>query len=278
MPIRDSERPFKANFLGDTLEDAMFIRQRYKGYITGLAYSYSRNSGVNHKDLISEGFIGLARAVRDFRSGYGKITNTNPKFHQLAVLMIKEALKEAVYIGDSPIHIPTYLRETHYYLTRISNILGATPVGELEQQEITFKSDASLEKLGVPEICQAEIEDIKEKIANIAKNSKVTYETLVDRASKIPRQAFIDIYSTELPEAAVDPDEESIDRAASIGRISDVLSDREYDILMGHLEGITIDVLKDRHQLSSGRVSQILNEAKEKLESSKEYIMTGVQN
>jgi RNA polymerase sigma factor (sigma-70 family) len=254
------------------------MRKRYKRYITYLSYQFSRNSGVEHTDLVDEAYLGLARAVRDFRTSAGKVTNRNPKFHRLAVVLIREALTDAVYALDSPVNVPFALRETHYYLTRIMNILNDVSELELDvEDEVTAVYEIDLVKLGVPEIYAEKIRYFKDRIENRARNADTTYEKMVDRAKKIPRRMFVDsFYTTEFNEATVEIDDERLDKVEAIGRISKVLDDREYEMLMDYeMDGFTVEMLKDKYDVSIGRVSQILNRARKKVRKNEDYIMTG---
>jgi len=292
MPFRDKEirdetgevveivkEQFPKHYLSNESEEhALFMRKRYKRYITYLSYQFSRNSGVEHTDLIDEAYLGLARAVRDFRVGAGKITNRNPKFHRLAVVLIREALTDAVYALDSPVNVPFALRETHYYLTRIMNILNdVTELDNNVEDEVTTVYEIDLVKLGVPEVYAKKIRYFKDRIENRARNADTTYEKIVNRAKKIPRRMFVDsFYTTEFDEAMVEIDDERLDKVEAIGRISKVLDDREYEMLMDYeLDGFTVEMLKDKYGISIGRVSQILNRARKKVRKNEDYIMTG---
>jgi RNA polymerase sigma factor (sigma-70 family) len=292
MPFRDKEirdetgevveivkEQFPKHYLSNESEEhALFMRKRYKRYITYLSYQFSRNSGVEHTDLVDEAYLGLARAVRDFRTSAGKVTNRNPKFHRLAVVLIREALTDAVYALDSPVNVPFALRETHYYLTRIMNILNDVSELELDvEDEVTAVYEIDLVKLGVPEIYAEKIRYFKDRIENRARNADTTYEKMVDRAKKIPRRMFVDsFYTTEFNEATVEIDDERLDKVEAIGRISKVLDDREYEMLMDYeMDGFTVEMLKDKYDVSIGRVSQILNRARKKVRKNEDYIMTG---
>ena len=289
MPFRDKEirdetgevveivkEKFPKHYLSNESEEhALFIRKRYWRYIKYLSNQFSRNSGVERDDLFDEAYLGLARAVRDFRPGSGEITNKNPRFHKLAVVLIREALTDAVYALDSPVSIPFALRETHYYLTRIANILN--DVADGAEDEITAVYKVDLVKLGVPEMYAEQVNYYKDRIENRARNADTTYEKMVDRAKKIPRRMFVDsFYTSEFEEAMVEIDDERLDKVEAIGRISKVLDDREYEMLMDYeLDGFTVEMLKDKYNVSIGRVSQILNRARKKVRKNEDYIMTG---
>lgn len=292
MPFRDKEIKNKAGEVVEVIkeqlpkyylsneseEHALAMRKWYKRYITWLANQFSRNSGVDRDDLIDEAYLGLARAVRDFRPEAGKVTNKNPKFHALARYKLREALTEAVYTMDSPINIPYKLREVHYYLTRIANIFGdlALMDSNVETQAVeTYKVD--LAELGIPEEYAKQIDYFKERIAVKAMNSDTTYEKMVKRAREIPRQLFVDdFYATEFEESSYEIDDEKLDRLDALDRVSRVLDDREYEMLMDYeLEGFTVEMLKDKYNVSIGRVSQILNRARKKVQKNENYIMNG---
>lgn len=296
MPFRDIEKrdketgevvevikeQFPKYYLSnDSEEHAVSMRKRYEGYITWLAYKFSRNSGVDHSDLIDEAYLGLARAVRDFRPEAGKVTNKNPKFHNFAVQKIREALREGVYTGDTPIHIPYRLREVHYYLTRIANILNDLSGLDIGAEDsIVLEEAADLIKLGIPQEHAEQINYFKAIIANKAHHADTTYERIVERARKIPRRQFFDdFYTIEYEETAYEPNDERLDNLAALDRISTVLDEREYGMLMDYeFDGLTVEMLKDKYNISIGRVSQILTKARGKIQESEKFIKTGKQS
>jgi RNA polymerase sigma factor (sigma-70 family) len=262
----------------DSEQHALNMRKWYKGYITNLVYKYSRRSGVYHKDLIDEAYLGLARAVRDFRANAGPVTNRNPRFHNFAVFKIREALREAVYVSDSPINIPFKLRETYYYITRIMGLLDAVP--ELYQDDvdkIIEEYAVDLSEYGISQGHAKQINYFKDRIAVKAANADSSYERLVKRAREIPRQLFVDsFHTTDFQEAFYEVDEERLDRANALERISKVLDQREYEMLIDYeIEGMTVEMLKDKYDVSIGRVSQIINKARQKVQDNREYIMEG---
>ena len=247
-------------------------------WITWLSLNFSRNSGVDYEDLVEEAYIGLARAVRDFRPEAGKITNKNPKFHTFAVHKIREALREAVYNADTPVHIPYRLREVHYYLTRIANIINDLPETESDTEDMAVLNEVvDLTELGIP-IEQAEqINYLKAIISRKAYHADTTYEKIVERARKIPRRQFVDdFYAIEYDETAYEADDERLDKVNALNRISTVLDEREYNMLMDYeLDGFTVEMLKDKYNVSIGRVSQILTKARGKIQENEGFIKTG---
>jgi RNA polymerase sigma factor (sigma-70 family) len=292
MPFRDIEKrdketgkvvevikeQFPKYYLSNESEEhALAMRRWYKGYITWLAGKYSKNSGVDHSDLVDEAYLGLARAVRDFRPEAGKITNKNPKFHNFAVQKIREALREGVYTGDTPVHIPYRLREVHYYLTRIANIINDLYLDNGVEEDTVLQEDVDLANLGIPKEYVEQINYFKAIIANKAHHADTTYEKIVERARKIPRRQFVeDFHNLEYEETAYEVDDERLDKFAAFERMSKVLDDREYKMLMDYeLDGFTVEMLKDKYNVSIGRVSQILTKARDKIQKSEGFIKTG---
>jgi len=295
MPFRDIEKrdetgevvevikeQFPTFYLSNESEKhALEMRRRYKRWITWLAYNFSRNSGVDYEDLVEEAYIGLARAVRDFRPEAGDITNKNPKFHTFAVHKIREALREAVYTADTPVHVPYRLREVHYYLTRIANIVNDLPNLESDTEDrAVLKEHVDLIKLGIPQEQAEQINYFKAIIANKAYHADTTYEKMVERARQIPRRQFVDdFYSIEFDETAYEIDDERLDKVDALDRISRILDDREYGMLMDYeLDGFTVEMLKEKYDVSIGRVSQILTKARGKIQESETFIKTGIQS
>lgn len=296
MPFRDIEKKdkntgevvevikekFPTYYLSNENEDkAIWLRKRYLRWITWLSLNFSRNSGVDYEDLIEEAYIGLARAVRDFRLEAGPIDNKNPKFHTFAVHKIREALREAVYNADTPVHVPYRLREVHYYLTRIANILNDLHELEIGIEDSTvLQEEVDLLELGIPKEQAEQINYFKAIIANKAHHANTTYEKIVGRARQIPRRQFVDdFYTIEFDETAYEIDDERLDKVAAFDRIATVLDEREYGMLMDYeLDGFTVEMLKDKYKISIGRVSQILTEARSKIQDSEVFIKTGKQS
>jgi len=274
--VKEKFLPF---FLGDTKEEAAKIERSYKDGLRHLARKFARKSGVDQKDLYQEGLIGLARAMRDFRTQYGKKARKNPRFHTFAVFMMRNALREAVYVYDSPISVPAYLRETGYYVSRLRDVLRNITVLSMYEQTLIV-SDYKVDPIdfGVKEPYLGMIEDWRRKINNRARAASTDYEDIVEKAISLPRQFFADIYTFEFREAVEELPDERLDAEDALERLSRVLSKQEYDVLVRHQvdEEKVID-LADEYGLTSGRISQMLNEAREKVKKNRKFIVEGVK-
>ena len=294
MPFREGEK-FLAHFLADDEKEAARLYKNYKRLISHLAYQFSKRSGVDAQDLFEEGLIGLARAKRDFdpqrkvcvnrgcNSVVAKCKCDKPqlvlrrgKFHNFAVALIRNALREAVYAYETPVPVPAYLKESNYYYTKMRQALDDICVDHDVKTAIMENEDALPADFGIEKPHSLVIEKFKRKLKNRARSSEITYNELLTRAISIPRRKFTDIHRPEFSEASEEFDDERLDKAASLMRIKEVLDPESYDILTRFsIEDEKVDDLATEYEVTPGRISQIIKAARDTLQQRQKYIMDG---
>lgn len=292
MPFRKGEK-FLAHFLADNEREAARLYKKYKRLISHLAYQFSKRSGVDAQDLFEEGLIGLARAKRDFDPERKVCTNCNMvadkcgcdkpnlvrrrgKFHNFAVALIRNALREAVYAYETPVPVPAYLKESNYYYTKMAEALDDICVDYDVKMTIIENEHAWSKDFGIEKPHSILVDRFKRKLLNRARSSEISYGELLSRAISIPRRKFTDIHRPEFSEATEEFDDERLDKAESLVRIQEVLDPESYDILTRFsVDGEKVDDLAKEYDVTSGRISQIIKAARETLEQRQKYIMDG---
>ena len=294
MPFREGEK-FLAHFLADNEKEAKRLYKNYKRLISHLAYQFSKRSGVDAQDLFEEGLIGLARAKRDFEperqvcinKGCGSVARKcecdkpnlvkrSGRFHNFAVALIRNALREAVYAYETPVPVPAYLKESNYYYTKMRQALDDICVDSDVKTTIIEDENARPADFGIEQPHSIVVEKFKRKLKNRARSSEITYNELLTRAISIPRRKFTDIHRPEFSGASEEFDDERLDKAASLVRIQEVLDPESYDILTRFSIGEEkVDDLATEYEVTPGRISQIIKAARDTLQQRQKYIMDG---
>jgi RNA polymerase sigma factor (sigma-70 family) len=294
MPFREGEK-FLAHFLADNEKEAARLYKNYKRLISHLAYQFSKRSGVDAQDLFEEGLIGLARAKRDFEperqvcvnKGCNSVAKKcecdkpnlvkrSGRFHNFAVALIRNALREAVYAYETPVPVPAYLKESNYYYAKMCQALDDICIDSDIKATIIEDEDARPADFGIEKPHSVIVERFKRKLKNRARSSEITYNELLVRAISIPRRKFTDIHRPEFSEASEEFDDERLDKAASLARVQEVLDPESYDILTRFSIGEEkVDDLAAEYEVTSGRISQIIKAARDTLHQRQKYIMDG---
>jgi RNA polymerase sigma factor (sigma-70 family) len=276
MPIREGEK-FLKNFLADTEEEADKLYKNYKRLISHLAWQFSVRSGVDAEDLFEEGLIGLARAKRDFVPEKSKTKNKAKAFHIFAVYMIRNALREGVYVYETPVPVPAYLKESNYYYTKMREALENVGIPYEDMMSMMEEPKTRAEDFGIEKPHSITVNKFKDKLHRRAKANNMSYGDLLNKAISIPRRKFMDIYQPEFSEAFETFDDERLDKQAALERVKEVLSQEEYDVLVRFSteKGLKVEDLADEYGVTSGRISQIISGARETLNRRRKYIMDG---
>jgi hypothetical protein len=198
------------------------------------------------------------------------------KFHNFAVALIRNALREAVYAYETPVPVPAYLKESNYYYTKMSQALDDICADYDVKMAIIENEDAWPADFGIESPHSLIVAKFKRKLKNRARSSEITYNELLTRAISIPRRKFTDIHMPEFSEASETFDDERLDKAASLVRIQEVLDPESYDILTRFsIDGEKVDDLAAEYKVTSGRISQIIKAARDTLQQRQKYILDG---
>lgn len=287
------DEQFLGCFLGETEDNAARLYKEYKKLISQLAFQFSKRSGVDAQDLFQEGLIGLARAKRDYNPDRmvcsicnkpeAKCGCANPNlvkragtFHNFAVALIRNALREAVYAYETPIPVPHYLKECNYFYAKIIDIFSMLDVPQEAKDRYIQEEAVRAKDIGVTEPQSTMLDKFKNLIANRVRAQRMKYNEVLEKAIAIPRRSFIDVHRSDFNGALEEIDDEMLDKVAALERVRDLIGDETYEILFQYfVDGETIDSISDRTGKTSGRISQIIRAARETLQKREKYILDG---
>jgi len=258
MPIREFEdkktgeitlEKFATHFLAETEKEATELYKQYEYIIKIIANRAATITGLDVKDLMSEGTIGLARANRDFEKSRGAA------FRTFAIYKIKDAVREYTNSQSTSISIPQYVRDARtltntlkkavsYYNDKMFNSWSLLDI---------WKASESCEIPGV-KIDRRLVEDVKNirrKLINLANRSCTSVEQLLERADLAPVKAVeMEEYNiNSIPGKSVVPRDvitaedntvEGIITKKRIKELKEFLSEEDYDLVFSHFgEGKT---------------------------------------
>jgi RNA polymerase primary sigma factor len=212
--------------------------------VVKIAHDYA-NLGLPIEDLISEGNIGLMKAVERFDP------NRGVKLSTYAAWWIKQSIKRALANQSKtirlPVHVVDKLSRIRKVATKLADVLGREPTDE----EIS-------EEMGIP----------RHKISQL-KTVSLRPSSLDAPVGDDDRAAFGDIVADE---AALDPSEMLRDKALrkDILEIIEELDERERAILVARfgLDGakpLTLEVIGRKFKVTRERIRQIQNLALRKI-------------
>jgi len=267
MPIRDSEK-FLVNFLAETKVEAERLYEKYIKTIGRLADRYTIFVGVDKKDLIQEGIIGLARANRDFEKGRSK------DFTIFAIYKIKDAMREFVTSQASDIKVPQYIKDAVALIRRLKKVMESVDV--LESCSLLGIWDISKIYESNKDVAD-KVKEIKESIRNLADRSCTTTEELIERAEMAPSVNYeiIDRSMNNLSENI--KEEELIHQIAtkrSIENLKEYLTKDEYQLLVDHyVYGKTVRDLEKELGIKASSVTIRIHSIIRKLKQRKNTIL-----
>jgi RNA polymerase primary sigma factor len=213
-------------------------------FVVKIAHDYA-NYGLPIEDLISEGNIGLMKAVERFDP------NRGVKLSTYAAWWIKQSIKRALANQSKtirlPVHVVDKLSRIRKAATKLADVLGREP------------SDEELaEEMGIPQ----------HKISHL-RTVSLRPSSLDAPVGDDDRAAFGDIVADE---AALDPSEMFRDKALrrDVLEMIDELDERERSILVARfgLDGakpLTLEVIGLKLKVTRERIRQIQNLALRKI-------------
>ena len=213
-------------------------------FVVKIAHDYA-NYGLPIEDLISEGNIGLMKAVERFDP------NRGVKLSTYAAWWIKQSIKRALANQSKtirlPVHVVDKLSRIRKAATKLADVLGREP------------SDEELaEEMGIPQ----------HKISHL-RTVSLRPSSLDAPVGDDDRAAFGDIVADE---AALDPSEMFRDKALrrDVLEMIDELDERERSIIVARfgLDGakpLTLEVIGLKLKVTRERIRQIQNLALRKI-------------
>jgi RNA polymerase sigma factor (sigma-70 family) len=266
MPIRDEEivhinEEEKAKgkkdmklpdfFLGHTKEQANQVLRDYKHDVDWWASRAATLTRLDKNDLIQEGYIGLARAVRDFEE------NRGAAFRTLAIYKIKDSIREYVATQGKNVIIPRYVQETIKFATILrdltskaigENISPFVPMTEVWEMAKRVKVEGGLMK---------DIMDTIAGLRNLAARSNTSALNLIERAELMPTK-MVDIEENmSVNEIHVEDDVvEKLNVASTVEHIRNILSPEDFELLYDrHIDGMTIEEVGQKIGITAESVS-----------------------
>jgi RNA polymerase sigma factor (sigma-70 family) len=242
--------------------DDLDILKSYFREILLIARNYARPT-VDYEDLVDEGLIGLLDAIRRFDPEKA----TGPKaFHQLAIVRIKSFMFEFFLNNNTQYSVPNYMARAMTLVDQIraqidSAEFSANPEAALRQFEcLEFEETAPL---GVRE----KVASLKERVQNLASNSKRSYTEMVDLVLKIEEN--IESYEQE-EEFEVSP-EQLTEGREFLDRFLNSLKPDARDVIVSLLQGNTLTEVGEMKGFTRERARQIKEEAIQWLHGTRMY-------
>jgi RNA polymerase sigma factor (sigma-70 family) len=232
--------------------DLLDILKSYFREILMLARKYTRPT-VDYEDLVVEGLIGLMDAVQR----WDPEKSTGPKsFHQLAIIRIKSQMFEFFLANNTIYTIPNYMARAMALVDQIRNLVDSYEYqGDAQEALLNFEA-RGFEK-GVPKEFAEQVRRLKERIQNLAQNSKRTYEEMVQGVLKVEQ----DIESFEREgELEISPEEASAQREF-LDKLLGGLNPAARHVIALRLEGCTLEEVGSKMGFTRERARQIQDDA-----------------
>jgi RNA polymerase sigma-B factor len=150
--------------------------KEYKRIIGSMAHKYVRGR-AEYEDLIQEAFVGLVLAEKDFEP------ERSEDFRTYAITRMRGKMYEYGIRNDTLISIPTHVAKAVSYIRQMDKLLDK----ELSQHTDDIRMEILRNRTAEPEKTltaygQEKLISLKKRLENIARNSKITYETLASLA------------------------------------------------------------------------------------------------
>jgi len=204
----------------------------YVRLVLSLAKRFVRTH-VEYEDLVMVGIVGLLEARQKFdplRSG---------NFRAYAHMRILGQIYSYCQSNTRTISIPTHIAKASSYIEKLVRAIEAT--GELldqdEVEKILLRFNCSIEQR-LSASAQRNIRYLKERIANIAKNSGLGYEQLAELARDSLVSTVPDSVLGVLPSNTQSVEELAADREFQ-EKLKRSLGDRKFRVLELHSLGFT---------------------------------------
>jgi len=272
MPFRENEK-FLPFFFADTQQEADGLLKKYQPTVSLLASKYARYTGLDKEDLAQEGFIGLARAARDFEK------DRSDTFHTFAIYKIKDAMKEFSSKQADNVKIPQYLREASRLATKLRKIMASAGLVQENDFLSVWEHSATCDKES--EVIK-DITAIRQMIKNLARRSGTSVLQLLERAELFPtKMAELDQYTvTKIGESIIgthtSTEDSLIHQLAtkkSIEKMKEILTNDEYQLLYEHfIEGKTVRELAPILGITAASVTVKIHNIVSKLQKKEDQI------
>lgn len=260
--LREGLRGPILNVVDPSQFDDMDILKSYFREILVIARNYSRPT-VDYEDLVVEGLIGLLDAIRRFDPEKA----TGPKaFHQLAIVRIKSHMFEFFLSNNTQYTIPNYMARAMSLVDQIR--------GQISSVESPGDPDAALRLLECPEFDDAapkgvlaKVSSLKERVQNLANNSKRSYEEMIELVLTVEEN--IESYE-HMENFEISPEQLAEGRQFLDKFLSSLKPDAK-DVVVALLQGNTLTEVGEMKGFTRERARQIKEEAVKWLHGTRMY-------
>lgn len=240
----------------------MDILKSYFREILLIARNYSRPT-VDYEDLVVEGLIGLLDAIRRFDPEKA----TGPKaFRQLAIVRIKSHMFEFFLANNTHYTVPNYMARAMSLVDQIRGQINYVEVG-VETGDALLDFECPEFEQTAPAVVTNKVRSLKERVQNLASNSKRSYKEMVELVLKVEEN----IKNYEQEEAfEVDP-EQITEGREFLNKFLGNLKPDAADVIVNLLKGHTLAEVGEMKGFSRERARQIKEEAVEWLRGTRMY-------
>ncbi len=238
----------------------MDILKSYFREILLIARNYSRPT-VDYEDLVVEGLIGLLDAIRRFDPEKA----TGPKaFRQLAIVRIKSHMFEFFLANNTQYSVPNYMARAMSLVDQIKGQINYVEVGTHAEDALLSFECPEFEKVA-PGVVTKKMRSLKERVQNLAGNSKRSYEEMVDLVLKVEEN----IKNYELEEEFEVSPEQITEGREFLNKFLGNLKPDAADVITNLLQGHTLAEVGEMKGFSRERARQIKEEAVDWLRGSR---------
>jgi len=240
----------------------MDILKSYFREILLIARNYSRPT-VDYEDLVVEGLIGLLDAIRRFDPEKA----TGPKaFRQLAIVRIKSHMFEFFLANNTHYTVPNYMARAMSLVDQIRGQINYVEVGVDAEDALLGFECPEFEKTA-PVVVTNKVRSLKERVQNLASNSKRSYKEMVQLVLKV--EDNIKNYEQE-EEYEVSP-EQITEGREFLDKFLGNLKPDAADVIINLLQGHTLAEVGEMKGFSRERARQIKEEAVDWLRGTRMY-------
>lgn len=167
-------------FLGNTVEEAEKIHNKFVGILNNIAKDYALHTGLDKGDLFNEALFGLSDAVVKYNP------NRSGDFKNFAVFKIKDRLNHFVRLYSNTISVPKYIYQATKLLNQIDRVLEK--YGDYDNSIVNFIKNKDFYDLDLDytdlDICEQAVH----KLENIAERAGISVDKLLKRLEFIPTE------------------------------------------------------------------------------------------
>lgn len=271
-PIYVDEK-FLPYFLGNTKEAADKLYKTYASVLSHLARKYAMYNSASEEDLIQEGAIGLARAVRDFDE------SRSENFNIFAMYKIKDSMREFVAKQGNNVHIPQYIKEATRLILKLTELLNkVSPAKERDFESIWVDSKIYDDE---SEIIK-NINNVRDSLMSLAHRSGTTVDQLLERAELYPSDTtgLEDIYvvgdlrSTISSELVENDMVAQLTARKSIDKLKEVLTEDDFNLLYAHyVDGMTVRQLEPIIGIKAASITVKIHTILKSIQKKKDQIL-----